>query len=149
MNILYFDEKRNKKDWDTLISNKKYGEIKFEKISGGSVMGRGSHIVFFIHFKGRGQQDRFEKEFNFHILGRDYEVPEDATVIFGPDRPHNILGMDFNNFIMKHKEEFKDNDLVTIKRKDGMKTNALNSWKACKQLLDRKHLGNDSSSKSN
>jgi len=139
MKILYFDEKRSKKYWDALRSKKTYEGIVFESING--LSGRptaGLKLVCFIHFKARGEQAKFEEDFNFHILGRDYEVPDDATVLFGPDRPHPILKMDFNTFIRKHKEEFKDADMVIIKRNDKVNTTSLHSYNACKQFLDRR-----------
>jgi len=138
MKIQYFDEKRNKKDWDTLKSKGKYADVNFQAINGGAAMDRGANIVCFIHFRARGQQASFVKDFNFHILGKDYEVPEDATVIFGPDRPNPILKMDFNTYLRKHKAEFAGAHLVTIKRNDKVATSAMHGYNACKQFLDRR-----------
>ena len=138
MIIQYFDEKRYKKHWDALISKKKYDDVNFSAINGGVDMDRGSHVVCFIHFKAAGEQAKFEKDFNFHILGKDYEVPDDATVIFGPDRPDPILGSDFNTFIRKHEENFKNIDMVTIKRSDRVGRSSMHGYNACKQLLARR-----------
>jgi len=136
MKILYYEERKSKKYWDTLQS--KNPDIEFEAVDKRYVPRQGIKIVAFIHFRAAGQQDRFEKEFNFHILGKDYEVPEDATVIFGPDRPDPILGSDFNTYLRKHKEEFKDADLVTIKRNDKVARSSMHGYNACKQLLARR-----------
>ncbi len=132
MKVLYYEETRSAKGWKAIRS--KNPDIEFETINKAYVpTGR---VVIFVHFKGRGQQKQFEEEFNFHILHKDYEVPANSVVMFGPDRPEPILGSDFNTFIRKHKEEFKDANLVTIKRGDKVLTTSLHSYNACKQFLD-------------
>ncbi len=130
MKVAYFYERTLVYEWANI--HKRYPSIQFGEIH--KEFFDGQYMTVFLHFGKKELEDKHIEKFKEVSIFSNHKMKNDL-IVFGPTNTQGEFGTTFNEYILKHANEFRNAEFVTI-REDGSTGKLMSPDVACITVLE-------------